>query len=598
MTSLMRRLSKHAHVDDKGRALKDMDKIEAYKDREFVTHTVPDIRPNTRVVAICGITDDGDCANPDDDGWFLSDFFAFNYLMKGTCANQKWLSSEDPKALVQKYGSYLHGHPYLEKKVVLDQALFDNDQLSPVTVIPAHDMVKQFLDALERESTTATEQKQSLLVLIFGHGLEFTYNIWLGPDARLTAQELLDVNKDLSHPKQKFMLHREEFGRAIRANPRVTLLTTACYLGGWSIDLSLNLTTATAAGPEKYSESWAESPSIGRCCVSIYASAVLEALKEESDSVTSDHPPQAAGDREKTWAAFASTIRDVLFLRTDRFAYEHQIHFSAQDDDWEAAWRPRTGIPLRSFRLRWERLEACPPTADPSVGSNRDPANRFGVGSSTRLVQDFEQLSLSGTSAPSLRSRFGGFIKPARSHVRYIASIYLASRPGRSSLGWNVSSHGRIRKLFRDPEKVDWEVLESLYFFMKDRLSVTFAATKVLELAQVPFPKGLKCDEWEEHEDFWWQLTEMESQICNKIRSRLGDVRLHAAGVPFNKPKSYLAAAIFHMNLKGIREADEVVSTLESGRSHARPRPMKTLASSTDLFMQLLWRCSMPRNHW
>ncbi|KAJ5487572.1 hypothetical protein N7530_001872 [Penicillium desertorum] len=43
-------------------------------------------------------------ANPKDDGWFISDFYAFNYLFRGLGMEQTWLTAVEPTKLVNKYG--------------------------------------------------------------------------------------------------------------------------------------------------------------------------------------------------------------------------------------------------------------------------------------------------------------------------------------------------------------------------------------------------------------------------------------------------------------------------------------------------------------
>ncbi|KAK3315231.1 hypothetical protein B0H66DRAFT_536104 [Apodospora peruviana] len=45
-------------------------------------------------------------SNPPDsqfeDGWFLSDFYAFNYLLKGSVADQVWLTAAEPSKFVEE----------------------------------------------------------------------------------------------------------------------------------------------------------------------------------------------------------------------------------------------------------------------------------------------------------------------------------------------------------------------------------------------------------------------------------------------------------------------------------------------------------------
>src|ERR1700728_3776145 len=85
---------------------------------EFITHTVPDIREDAIILAVCGVPNI-DEADPEDDGWFFSDFFAFNYLLRRLRTSQVWIACVRPQDLVRKYGEYLHGNPYSERKVIL-----------------------------------------------------------------------------------------------------------------------------------------------------------------------------------------------------------------------------------------------------------------------------------------------------------------------------------------------------------------------------------------------------------------------------------------------------------------------------------------------
>ena len=49
----------------------------------FVSQTLPDINPNNHIIGLVGGLDFDDAASPSEgDGWFLSDFYLFNYLFK------------------------------------------------------------------------------------------------------------------------------------------------------------------------------------------------------------------------------------------------------------------------------------------------------------------------------------------------------------------------------------------------------------------------------------------------------------------------------------------------------------------------------------
>jgi hypothetical protein len=49
--------------------------------REFLTHCPPDLPPRHRILALLGTTDKDDLASPSEDGWFISDFYLFHYLL-------------------------------------------------------------------------------------------------------------------------------------------------------------------------------------------------------------------------------------------------------------------------------------------------------------------------------------------------------------------------------------------------------------------------------------------------------------------------------------------------------------------------------------
>lgn len=57
----------------------------------FATRTPPVIRKDTIIVAVA--SPDIDSGSDIKDGWFLSDFYAFNCLLKGLGKSQTWLTA-------------------------------------------------------------------------------------------------------------------------------------------------------------------------------------------------------------------------------------------------------------------------------------------------------------------------------------------------------------------------------------------------------------------------------------------------------------------------------------------------------------------------
>jgi hypothetical protein len=108
----------------------------------FISSTVPIVHGNTIILAATQPT--LSTASPQEDGWLISDFYAFNYLLKGLGKKQTWLTAVEPSKLIQKYGSYLHGNPY-ESRICLSQELIDSNEFSTITVVNPVIIIDQFL---------------------------------------------------------------------------------------------------------------------------------------------------------------------------------------------------------------------------------------------------------------------------------------------------------------------------------------------------------------------------------------------------------------------------------------------------------------------
>jgi len=83
----------------------------------FISSTLPCAYSDTIVLAATHSTIAN--AGIQNEGWFVSDFYVFNYVLKGRSKEQTWPRAADPNQLVQKYGPYLHGNLYEERKVSL-----------------------------------------------------------------------------------------------------------------------------------------------------------------------------------------------------------------------------------------------------------------------------------------------------------------------------------------------------------------------------------------------------------------------------------------------------------------------------------------------
>ena len=142
---------------------------------------LPDIHPNTKIVAVCGINDwkppgkAQGLAAPQEDGWFFSDMYLYHHLFSGIFQDQVWLTCVSPRTLVEKYGPYVHGDPKFpeSRRVVLDEDMLDD--LNDVRVVHPKDLLERFLSTLRSACSEVREQNRPLLILILSHGEMFVY---------------------------------------------------------------------------------------------------------------------------------------------------------------------------------------------------------------------------------------------------------------------------------------------------------------------------------------------------------------------------------------------------------------------------------------
>ena len=542
----------------------------AFKDprmakRTFVTHTVPDVSNNTRIIGVCGITHYDDKDSPAEDGWFFSDFFLFNLLLKGEGAAQTWLCSDDcsPYKLIKRWkhqfpGGYLHGDPFNTRKVVLDEEIIRDNRHSKITLPEPRFVLDKFLETLRSECDLARKNNESVLVMVFGHGDFDNEGIKIGfpLPTRENAKVLLTV---------------ENFRDAIGDYVPVTLFTTACFSGGWAIAPHLNVSVLAAARPDELSESWSGSQSLGRKCGSIYATAVGQVLCAETSPLLQQSialPTNTSAHQESTYAEFTRKIYDTLFTRVDKFAYTHAIKFSAQDDAWEMALTRRTGIPLVDFQRRYNRLKDYAPQADPSgLGrlSSRNPSTidmQVDPAVAANFIAGGEEYDF----AQKLRGSFGGKSSSMANYLRNLAQIYLDSSPGADSLSPN-SEHYNLRQLIAG-ETPPYAVMDRIHSFLEFRMSLMATADAFLERTDVPYPRGARCCNFDAQ--LWtldapnlYDKSAYDGVLGLLRKSNLFSGKQAGQGLEWTKPYFFIAAAILEQNL-GRKDAENKVIEMEA----------------------------------
>ncbi|KAL8972382.1 MAG: hypothetical protein Q9183_000584 [Haloplaca sp. 2 TL-2023] len=509
----------------------------------FSSRCPPDFQPNTRVLALCGITDyDGLLTMPSDDeeeedvaeqsarsktgaikdtiglafskskrkerkerkalgktkatgqqglagpkkcGWFFSDFYLFHHLFQGVGTNQIWMTSEDPHDLVRRYGSYAHGEATGDHRVVLDNKLLPQIQApSNLRVCKRAELKEDFLRTLRDEARTASVSGQPLLLLLFGHGDPGTYGIAVGGNGT---------------PRTAPRLQTNDVAIAIGGlNVSISVMLTSCYSGGWVFQPQLNITALAAAGPKVESQAWGNSLG-GRHHGSVWASAVKDSFVKMEDERATQYNPFPAGkapeqdDGSSTFAELGSIIHDTLLHEVDvSLGHTHEICFAAQDDRWADEWRQRSGIPLARFKAQWDKLERLPPQQEGPVRG----ARRTGG-----VVEDIGSMSLNQLQR-AVKGPYGLHPKfnKAQAHmvVTDLATAYLSSYPGGQNTGGGRQAFDDSTRLLDGEHLDDWETAE-LQSALTYRLHVTKLATEYKDMLELAFPDCnlVDVEEWE-----------------------------------------------------------------------------------------------------
>ena len=530
---------------------------------EFAGHCMPDITNKTRVVALCGITDLQGHAAPGSDGWFMSDFYLFNHLLRDApVASQSWFTCCEPRDLVKTYTRYSHGNPFRERRVVLDQQRLDAIYASGTLRVTAPNaLLDRFLATVKEECRTAVKNDQAVLLLIFGHGDASTYGVTIGSS---------DVKKFSERTAPKLSIKHLKV--AIGKRAQCTLLMTSCYSGGWAMRPDLNLTVIAAAGPTQESQSWTKSSTL-RYSGSIVASAICEAIIEtEVQDAESKEDPEDDQDSvdQMTYAAMGDLIHDYL-KTNDRLYDRHQISFAAQDDELERLWRARTGLPLSFFKQRWEELSAIP--AQPDAFTNRDPASTFGDYSS--LPSPTTAGSRTGSSMP---------LRPTMTRqqvynlTRSWAAGYMDSFPGEPNMSKNASLHTLVEDLLSGEDRYDSEdQLEDLLILgstLKYRLDSMAHATDYKDILGIDYVDCNACpvEGWinplseSKEPDAKAKLHKYDFIYSLVNDARLFSEPLDGQGWAYSKPQKYLAIVLVESRTSD-EEIKEALKTLKTSKS-------------------------------
>jgi hypothetical protein len=558
----------------------------AYKRRKFLPtiipcHTVPDIHTDTIVIGVCG-TPIQEADSSDHDGWFISDFCAFNYLLKGLGSRQTWFSAASEQDLLEFIDGnlemrpgFLHGNPFHDRKIVFNRDLVQQGELTPFTVCESTEIVPTLLSEIHfaRELSKRTNPPTPILLLLFGHGTQS-----LGIH--------LDYSKTIDDPAGLFTIGHLQ--SAVDSSSHITLITTACYSGGWAICPDLNMTILTAAGAwegehelisETYlSQAWNDSASISRACGSIFATTLIDSLTQTTSPLLQSSPspqeeavsggsnslqPSTATEvQTETYNEFCRSVVRTLGENVTRRPNRHEFRFAAQDDEWAQCWFARTGIPLGHFQQRWDQAPVYK-TTTPNDFTNLDPLNP--LWSSSAAGSDGPRSRTGGSaamsaSAPNLLredAHSPGFF---RRKMQANAAMLGNSCPG----DWNRSPNRRIRGMLRDYARGGEFGLKHESFLIKVmlfRLQTAEFVDTVVSNYRLIQPLGQTCLFWDKER--WLDLRPEKGQKWRDISHHMSQegvvFREHPSqGDGFTRGNFYLGASIFDSNLN----SDTAVSVI------------------------------------
>ena len=356
------------------------------------------------------------------------------------------------------------------------------------------------------------------------------------------------------------------------------------------------MTTMSAGGPNEDSLSWAASASLGRMCGSIWASAVLPALFKEPTSNSTEKAdeilPENANEQRETFSSFCRSLFEYPFKKVDRKAIEHEITFSAQDDEWGMVWTDRTGLPSADYCKRYDQLEDYPISFQEHPELNRNPemlrlldGNESFAGAGTDAKESSGTKRSSMTRKRSLQTAFGGSAEAFASAVAAIAKDYMESHPGPDSSGSNTGIHGAAKLCISGKTKESRELFWLLHCL--------HYRSRLMDLADIyaakisPSSKSPSCAEWDPSSVYsLYAKGTITITQYNKLRGRLDRLKLFPSpkdqqGPSWIKPVDYLAVILISSGLGGEAVEQKIETICRCTYSYSNLGPVRSVTVFT-----------------
>ena len=104
----------------------------------------------------------------------------------------------------------------------------------------------------------------------------------------------------------------------------------------------------------------------------------------------------------------------------------------------------------------------------------------------------------------------------AREFALVQADEYLSSFPGWSNAASNTTLHNGLRRLHDHSEHMSMTEIERICGQLNFRLELAHQTTWLLKAADVPFPKGLQCNEFNKKAFTRWRKQNAQNDVSKK----------------------------------------------------------------------------------
>ncbi|KAE8341464.1 hypothetical protein BDV24DRAFT_163302 [Aspergillus arachidicola] len=420
------------------------------------TRSAPNVTKNTRVVAVLGVDEglnDPNAASPSlGDGWMVSDFYLWLSVLDGMGKSQQWITGMDPAYLLERYGredkvtmediegdgsifkpvqtkwaaGFIHGDPFEERKVVLDDALLPKIR-DRVTIGPNGSALRDFfLNRLEETVKDAAQCGDRVLLMIFSHGDYDT------DGGLLVGVSPFDNEEDIKNA----VIRPEHIASILAQHPSVklTIYMTSCYSGHWvetvefqGRDLKPVILAAANRNEESFGFVWSHTQ---RHAGGLFSAATITELCKEPISL----PQGASEDTSREYRKLTTEITaemNRLCLPANITAFYGSSPVFSDRESQERFWR-RTGYNLHDYRTNFGRLQTLPPS-DPHPKRDRRRFIADSIDGTHPDILAWQQRhpGVVDEDYPEATGGYGATSRGLVAHrsMRYLINLYLKAKP-------------------------------------------------------------------------------------------------------------------------------------------------------------------------